>query len=246
MEKTQSALLQNDLHARLRSILFLDIETVCACPTYSQLDKRLMPLWDKKATFLDSAVPKEDLFFQRGAVYAEFGRIVAIGAGMFYLEDDTLRFKVKAYSNEDEAALLEEFSRVLSSRNNLVLCAHNGKEFDFPYLCRRMLVNGIKLPSVLDLAGKKPWEVKHLDTLEYWKFGDRKNFTSLELLAALFNVPTSKDEMDGSMVSEVFYKERNLEKIARYCCNDVIVTAQLFLRFNQINLVSKENIIVAE
>lgn len=245
METTKSSVLQNEFHARLKNILFLDIETVCCCPTYSELGQRLMGLWDKKAGFLDSAVPKEDLFFQRGAVYAEFGRIVAIGAGMFFVEDDTLRFKVKAFRNEDEALLLKEFAELLNSRGNLLLCAHNGKEFDFPYLCRRMLINGIKIPAVLDLSGKKPWEVQHLDTLEYWKFGDRKNFTSLELLAALFNVPTSKDEIDGSMVSEVFYKEKDLEKIARYCCNDVIVTAQLFLRFNQLDLVSKENIIVA-
>jgi 3'-5' exonuclease len=227
-------------------LLFIDIETVCCCPSYAQLDKRLQAQWDRKASYIDATVSSEDLYFQKGAIYAEFGKIIVIGAGiLYYNTDKKLSLKLKAFSGHDEAALLKEFKDLVEKfpADKLRLVAHNGREFDYPYLCRRLLVNGIKVPDALNLSGKKPWEIKHLDTLEYWKFGDRKNFTSLELLAALFNIPGSKDDMDGSMVTTTYYVDNALDKIAQYCLKDVEVTAQLFLRMNQLDLISQENII---
>jgi predicted PolB exonuclease-like 3'-5' exonuclease len=155
-----------------------------------------------------------------------------------------LALRIKGFYGDDEKVLLEEFNQLLAKfdPNKLTLCAHNGKEFDFPYLCRRMLVNNIKLPAVLDTAGKKPWEVNHLDTMELWKFGDRKNFTSLELLAALFDIPTSKESIDGSMVSTVYYDDGDLQTISEYCNRDVLVTSQLLLRLNQQDIVKSENV----
>jgi DNA polymerase elongation subunit (family B) len=122
------------------------------------------------------------------------------------------------------------------------LCAHNGKEFDFPYLSRRMLVNSITLPSLLHLSGAKKWEVPHLDTMEMWKFGDYKHYTSLDLLLALFNIPSSKSEMDGSKVNGVYYQEKDLKKIATYCVSDVVAIAQLYLKMKNLPLIEERNI----
>lgn len=232
----------NEQYARLKNILFLDIETVSEKESYGLVDERLKPFWDKKSTGIYSNLNKtsEELYFEKSAIYAEFGKIIVIGLGFFYLQGSDLKLKVKSIYGHDEKLLLEDFKSILvnsSSKGQLVLCAHNGKEFDFPYLSRRMLINRIVLPTVLDVATKKPWEVNHLDTMEMWKFGDKKNFTSLDLLATLFNIPTSKDLMDGSMVNTVYYQEGNLQKIADYCKKDVITLAQLYLALNCIELV---------
>jgi 3'-5' exonuclease len=175
----------------LKSILFLDIETVSCAGSYQELDHALKPLWDQKAAVLKKTDQEtaSDLFFEKAAIYAEFGKVIVIGLGIVtFDEHDVPTLRVKALQGHDERALLQDFKNVLETgfrQNSLRLCAHNGKEFDFPYLCRRMLVHGIPLPRVLDIAGKKPWEVAHLDTMELWKFGDRKSFTSLHLLATL-------------------------------------------------------------
>jgi DNA polymerase elongation subunit (family B) len=129
-----------------------------------------------------------------------------------------------------------------SSKKDLSLCAHNGKEFDFPYLSRRMMVNGISLPAVLDNAGKKPWEVKFVDTLELWKFGDYKHYTSLELLAYLFGIPTPKDDIDGSMVAGIYYQEKDLPRIARYCEKDVLTIIRLLLKFAGQDTIAEEHV----
>ncbi|HEY8400107.1 MAG TPA: ribonuclease H-like domain-containing protein, partial [Cytophagaceae bacterium] len=165
----------------------------------------------------------------------------------FYLDSEGKRsLKVKSFAGDDEKILLLEFKELLEKFNQdkLTLVAHNGKEFDFPYLCRRMLINQIELPSVLNIGGKKPWEINHIDTLELWKFGDRKSYTSLELLAAVFDIPTSKDDIDGSMVNEVYYQQRDLEKIACYCRKDVIVTAQLLLKLHNEPLINEDQVYI--
>jgi DNA polymerase elongation subunit (family B) len=161
---------------------------------------------------------------------------------------DGLQFRVKSYCAEDEGTLLHEFANLLNRSFNgsqYLLCAHNGKEFDFPYLARRMMVHGIALPKLLDIQGKKPWEVQHLDTLELWKFGDRKSFTSLNLLAHLFDIPTPKDDIDGSMVGAVYWQENDLDRIARYCCKDVITLARVFLKFRGDKTIDESDIIYA-
>ena len=235
----------------LKNILFLDIETVSATEQYSQLEDRLKAQWARKASFLrrEDGQTDEDLFHQKAGIYAEFGKIVSVAIGILTeTATGSMGLRTKHFTAEDEHELLLGFSQLLNRMepDKTILCAHNGKEFDFPYLSRRMLINGIPLPAALNLSGKKPWEIPHVDTLELWKFGDYKHYTSLDLLTAIFNIPTSKGTMNGSQVNEVFYKERDLPKIAEYCTGDVIAVAQLYLRMKGLPLLQQENIIQAE
>lgn len=235
-----------DEKLQLKNILFIDIETVSITKEFEELPQRLQEHWKKKASRLknEENQPLEKLYFDRAAIYAEFGKVICIGVGGFY-EQDT-KFKAKTLVSGDEKELLLNFKKLVeehSAKGNLILCAHNGREFDFPYLCRRMLINGIKLPAVLDITGKKPWEVLHIDTLEFWKFGDYKNYTSLDLLASVFDIPGSKSLMDGSEVNTNFYDQDNLQKITEYCREDVIVLAQLFLKLNGRDILNNEDLL---
>ena len=231
----------------LRDILFLDIETIGVVEQYSQLNERFKTQWARKASFFkrDENQTDEDLFRERAGIYAEFGKIIVIGIGKFSESDGNVVFKTKSFSGHDEKKLLEDFKALLEKADpaKTKLCAHNGKEFDFPYISRRMLVNGIVPPPLVNFAGAKKWEVPHLDTMEMWKFGDYKHYTSLDLLLALFNIPSSKGRMDGSMVNEVYYGEKNLEKIAEYCVADVIAVAQLYLKMKGLPLIEEKNIL---
>ncbi len=228
----------------LQKLLFLDIETVPRCATYDELPEKFVPLWDKKASYLKRA--EEDTpasLFPRAGIYAEFGKIVCISFGMFL--DGT--FRIKSFYGDDEKQLLLDFANLLESKfssKDFLLCAHNGKEFDFPYLARRMLINGISLPEILDMAGKKPWEVAHIDTMELWKFGDFKNYTSLEVLAAVFDIPTPKDDIDGSQVWKVYWEDHDLERIVTYCQKDVLTIAQLFLRYQGKAMLKEEQVVI--
>ena len=227
----------------LRDILFLDIETVASTHDYDILDERIKTQWARKALFFkrERQQTDEEIYHERAGIYAEFGKIVCVAVGKF-IETETgeLGLKTKAYYADNETTLLCEFKSMIEKLDpvNLKLCAHNGKEFDYPYLCRRMLVNGIPLPPALNIMGKKSWEVQHLDTLDMWKFGDYKHYTSLDLLASLFNIPSSKNGIDGSQVNSVYYQEKDLQRIKDYCIQDVVVLAQLFLKLKSINLSS--------
>ncbi len=217
---------------KAEDVLFLDIETVPAYPDFEQLPERFKRLWEKKAEQLRRSDPEQtpDRLYPRAGIYAEFGKIVCISCGY----ENGKEFRIKSFYGEDEKILLGEFAGLLSKHYDTqrhLLCAHNGKEFDFPYLARRLLVNGITIPGILNLAGKKPWEIRHLDTMELWKFGDYKHYTSLELLAAIFDIPTPKDDIDGSQVGHVFWVEKDLERIAGYCQKDVLTVAQLLRRY---------------
>ena len=232
----------------LRDILFLDIETVGCTDNFGSLSDRLKVQWARKTAFIkqrDAEQTDEALFYERAGIYAEFGKIVVIGIGR-YTENEKgdLGLKVKSLYNDDEKTLLLEFKSVVEKMDaSTKLCAHNGKEFDFPYLSRRTLINEIPLPQILDLAGKKSWAVPHLDTMELWKFGDYKHYTSLDLLAAIFNIPSSKGEIDGSQVNAVYYKEKNLKKIADYCLGDVVAVAQLYLKMKGLPLIPSQHIV---
>lgn len=216
-------------------ILFLDIETVPMARDYVSLPENFKSLWDKKSEQIRSRDPENlkiqgldtpEKLFIRAGIYSEFGRIICISVG--YLRSK--EFRIKSFYGDNEYDLLKDFSNMIEKHftsKDYMLCAHNGKEFDYPFIARRMLVNGIRIPDILNTAGKKPWEVSHLDTMELWKFGDYKNFTSLNLLAAIFGIPTPKDDMDGSMVADVYYREGNLERIVHYCQRDVLTVAQL-------------------
>lgn len=235
------------MNSELRDILFLDIETVRGVPTYSQLSERLKTQWARKASFFkrEEGQTDADLYVEKAGIYAEFGQVIVISVGKYIeLEQGAIGFKTRTISHEDEKRVLQEFKLMLEKMDPFTtrLCAHNGKEFDFPYLCRRMLVQGITPPSLLNQTGRKPWEVTHLDTMDMWKFGDYKHYTSLDLLAAIFDIPSSKGVMDGSQVSEVYYEEKNLAKIAEYCIGDVVAIGQLYLRFKGLPLMDPHHI----
>lgn len=230
---------------RKENVLFLDIETVPQYPEYEQLPDNFKKLWAAKAAKQPppGTVSAEE-FYERAGIFAEFGKIICISVGL--INDGTLR--IKSFSGKDETELLNEFANLLNTRFNkpdFLLCAHNGKEFDFPYIARRMLVNGIKIPLLLDTAGRKPWEVQHLDTMELWKFGDFKNYTSLALLTAIFDIPTPKDDIDGSQVAGVYWKDDNLDRIVEYCQKDVIAIVQLFLKYKCESIIPDDRIIIA-
>lgn len=227
----------------LQQILFLDIETVPHVSHFDQLTPAFQALWLKKASSLrnPNEVSLEDLYSERAGVYAEFGRIICIGLGSFYGQPDQPQWHAKLLvENPDESGLLQQFQDQLlqhKAGKNLALCAHNGKEFDFPFLARRMLVQGITpLPSVLQMQGKKPWEIPWLDTLDEWKFGDYKHYTSLDLLTTLFDIPSPKSDMTGADVSRVYYEEHNLDRIGHYCLQDVQALAQLYVKMKGFDL----------
>ena len=213
----------------LHKILFLDIETVPIARYYDDLDQDWKKLWDKKAKYLikDKQTPKD--IYQRAGIYAEFGKIICISVGGINKQN---KIKIKSFFSDNEHELLTNFSIFLNNHYNTeeyFLAAHNGKEFDYPYIARRMLINKISLPKLLDNAGKKPWEIKHIDTLELWKFGDYKHYTSLELLAKLFNIPSPKSDISGADVAQVYYEDNQLERIVKYCEKDVITLIKLYL-----------------
>jgi DNA polymerase elongation subunit (family B) len=226
---------QYDLH----NLMVIDIETVPQYSSFDQVPEDFQKLWDMKTQYQrKEATPDE--FYDRAGIWAEFGKIICISAGIF-TSGKNVGLRVKSFASRDEKELLGKFAALLNSQPpGLILCAHNGKEFDFPYICRRMLIGGLKIPSQLEISGKKPWEVNHIDTMEVWKFGDYKNYTSLSLLAAIFNIPTPKDDIDGSMVGHVYWVEDQLDRISTYCQKDVVATAQLLRRYRGEELILDE------
>ncbi len=233
-------------HIQLQDLLVLDIETVSQYSSFSELDEEWQELWTRKVGALNNPEINASLLYERAAIYAEFGKIVCIGMGIFHRENDEWNLRVKAISGHDEKAILAEFAEMLNTRFNMLnrhmLVAHNGKEFDFPYLCRRMLINGIHIPAILDTAGKKPWEVNHIDTMELWKFGDYKNYTSLNVLAKCFGIPSPKDDIDGSMVGHTYWQQNDVGRIAEYCKKDIVTTAQVLLKYKNMSILSPERI----
>ncbi len=227
----------------LQQVLVLDIETVPQYPSFEELPVDFQELWEQKTRFQRKDGESPSDFYARGGILAEFGKIICISVGIFSKKNKNISLRVKSFYGDEEKVVLQSFIALLKTQaDSLVLCAHNGKEFDFPYLCRRILINGLQMPTQLNLHGKKPWEIMHLDTMELWKFGDFKNYTSLKLLAAVFNIPSPKDDIDGSMVNGVYWKENDLERIRVYCEKDVITTARILLRFKSLPILSDEDI----
>ena len=226
----------------LQNILFLDIETVPLYPSFNDAPEVIKQLWLKKEKNISREPIEPGEVYRQAGIYAEFGKIICVSCGFMTGEG---KLRIKSFFGDDEKVLLTGFAETLNkfcSSPGKLLCAHNGKEFDFPYLGRRMIVNQITLPSVLDLAGKKPWEISHLDTMELWKFGDHKAYTSLLLLATILGIPTPKDDIDGSMVGEVYWKEKNLQRIAIYCQKDVLTVAQIMMRYKNMPLLKEGDI----
>lgn len=222
----------------IERVLFLDIETVPQEADWRHMTEFQQELWDKKTKIQrkDEVTPQE-FYGQRAGIMAEFGKIICISVG---LVDGFGKLKIKSFAGNDEKSLLLDFGQIFNSPklNQVILCAHNGKEFDFPYIARRMLLNGIEPPQAFQLFGKKPWEIPHLDTMELWKFGDWKSYISLELLAHLFQIPTPKDDIDGSMVASIYYIDKDLDRIVAYCEKDVLTLANVFRRMRQEELLT--------
>jgi 3'-5' exonuclease len=230
----------------LSKILFLDIETAPQTYKYEDLDATTAKLFGDKTRFMikeDS--PVEEVYDKRASIYAEFGKIVAISCGFIAETRAGKQIRLKSFYHEDEETLLMQFVRMVNEHFGSpyhAMCAHNGKEFDFPYIARRLLIHGLDLPEMLNIAGKKPWEVNHLDTMELWKFGDYKSFTSLPLLCHVFGIPTPKDDISGADVARVYWEENDVKRIAKYCEKDVVALIQLLLRMRGDNLVDESEI----
>jgi len=229
----------------LEKILFLDIETVPQEASFGNLSEEKQALFADKTQYQRDENTSVEEFYQRAGIWAEFGKIICISVG--YLVKDVKRFQFRVTSFiGDEPQILTDFKKLLEShfsRKEHLLCAHNGKEFDFPYIARRMIINRIGIPEKLNLFGKKPWEIAHLDTMDLWKFGDYKHYTSLKLLANILDIPSPKDDIDGSQVADVYYKEKDIKRIATYCEKDTITVAQLLLRFSNQEILKEEDII---
>lgn len=230
----------------LKHILFLDIETVPEEKSFSDVSDLKQKLFADKTKYQrkDEFSPEE--FYERAGIWAEFGKIVCISVGFFEISSKERKFRIKSFYGYDEVKILKDFINLLEqffSQKQHLLCAHNGKEFDFPFLARRMIINNISIPEKLNLFGKKPWEVAHLDTLEMWKFGDYKHYTSLNLLTNILGIESPKGDIDGSQVSNVYYEDNDVERIAKYCENDVLAIAQVLLRFMNLELLKEEQVI---
>lgn len=229
----------------LENILFLDIETVPQEEDFNLLTAEKQELWAQKTAYQRKDEFSPEAFYDRAGIWAEFGKIVCISVGYFTHKGSGQQFRTTSFYGE-EKKLLIEFKNLLEGhfrQPHHLLCAHNGKEFDFPYIARRMVIHGIQIPYKLNLFGKKPWEVPHLDTMELWKFGDYKHFTSLKLLTNILGVPSPKDDIDGSQVRNVFYEENDIDKIITYCEKDVVATAQVFLRFRGEDILPEDDIL---
>ena len=231
---------------KIKNVLFLDIETVPIKENFEDLSAPFQKLWEEKTVWQrKDDVSPSDFYKLKAGVMAEFAKIICISVGYLFLEKGENHFRIKSFYGDDEKQIISDFNNLLNSefsKRQHQLCAHNGKEFDFPFIARRTLINGLKLPKLLDIAGKKPWEVNHLDTMELWKFGDYKHYTSIKLLAALFDIPTPKDDIDGSQVAKVYWEEKDLERIKIYCQKDTLTVAQLLLKYKGESLILEKNI----
>ncbi len=234
-------------HILVKQLLFIDIETVPAAPYFHQLSTTQQKLWaDKVNRYQNDTIDVEALYEKRAGILAEFGQIICIAVGFIAGNKPPFQIRIKAFASKNEAEVLQSFIQLLNQSfqniHQFYFCGHNIKEFDIPYICRRLIINGLPLPNALNLSGLKPWEVNHIDTLDLWKFGDRKHYTSLNLLAQILNIATPKDDIDGKDVARVFWEDDNLERIVNYCKKDVVTVAQVMLRFKQQPLIEKDNI----
>lgn len=229
----------------IENILFLDIETVPEEKSFNNLEEDKRKLWEEKSKYQRKEDFTAEEFYDRAGIWAEFGKIICISAGFFTFKNDVRNFRVTTFQG-DEEKLLRDFSSLLDShfyKPQHLLCAHNGKEFDFPFIARRLIIHNIPIPAKLDLFGKKPWEVPHLDTLELWKFGDYKHYTSLKLLTNVLGVPSPKEDINGADVCNVYYVDQDLGRIIKYCERDVVAIAQVILKMRQDPLLTDAEII---
>ncbi|NND93515.1 MAG: 3'-5' exonuclease [Flavobacteriales bacterium] len=235
-------------HLSLSKILFIDIETAPLAYQFSELDDRTQELWSLKTRWVQEREEKSpEEVYERAGIYAEFSKVICASVGYFANVDGERTFRIKSFCGDDEKALLTDLAELFKkffSRNGTLLCAHNGKEFDFPFLARRYIINGLRLPDVLDLAGKKPWEVSHLDTMDLWKFGDYKHYTSVDLLSHALGIPSPKSDISGADVAKVYHEDHDLERIQTYCEKDVITVARILARFKGSKVLEDKELVV--
>ena len=239
---------------QIKGILFIDIETVPIEPQFSLLSEPMQAEWARKSKFIKNSIDETPdpatLFSDRAGIFSEFAKVVCISFGSLQLHDNHLKMRLKSLINHDEKVLLKDFCEMIEKFTNhykeIRFCGHNIKEFDIPFLCRRMVINNIPLPPCMQVSGKKPWEMTHLDTMEMWKFGDHKNFTSLSLLSAVLGIPSPKSDIDGSMVATVYWQDKDLPRIGRYCIQDVLTSAKVYLRLKGITNIEIEPVIIED
>lgn len=234
----------------VEEIIFIDIETVPQAPEYNGLNEKWKQLWEHKMRFHINNDEPVEVLYNRAGIYAEFGRIICISAGYVTNKNEDLFFRVKSFYDEDERTLIQDFFTALEAFAKVgkrKLCAHNGQEFDYPYIARRALVNNLQLPKAFNIAGLKPWELKDqmIDTLQLWKFGDYKHYTSLSLMCELFNIPTPKDDIDGSQVAKIYWEEKDIERIVRYCEKDTLAVVNLLLKYKGNKVIPMEKMEIA-
>jgi len=237
---------------RTEDLIVIDIETASVSPAFNLLDVHWQELWQEKTErVLPEGLTPAEFYPMRAGVMAEFSKIVCISIG-YFIKEQHLKMRVKSFYGDDENKILSDFlqtvTKIESFNNKWCFAGHNIKEFDIPFICRRLLINGIPVPAYLDFQNMKPWETNIVDTFQYWRFGDYKNYTSLKLLAAAMGLPSPKDDIDGSMVGELYHKgteeERdiNMKRIAIYCQKDVVTTANIILRFKNITPVHEDDV----
>lgn len=228
---------------QLSSILFIDIETAPVVPDFESLSENMKKLWSAKSQWFrtketENAAPAR-VFDEKAGIFSEFSKIICISIGSLNALENEWVLRLKSFTDEAEKTLLNNFfsiiSRYAQRQKKLLFCGHNIKEFDLPFICRRSIINGIPLPESLQLQNRKPWDHPHTDTMELWRFGDIKHFTSLALLAEVLGIPSPKQDMDGSMVGKVFWEEKNISRIADYCMQDVITAARVYLHLTGMN-----------
>ena len=243
-------------HIRPENLIVIDIETASEYPSFDSMPEEWKGLWEEKTMrSLPEGVAAADFYPMRAGVMAEFAKIICISIGYFNKET-TLHMRIKSFYGHDEKKLLEDFlatiNKIESLNNKWCFAGHNIKEFDIPFICRRLLINNMPLPGYLDFQNMKPWETNIVDTFQYWRFGDYKNFTSLKLLAIAMGVPSSKDDIDGSMVGELYWatdeteREKNLKRISVYCQKDVVTTGNIILRFKNLTLIHPDDVTIVE
>jgi predicted PolB exonuclease-like 3'-5' exonuclease len=234
-------------HLKMDDILFLNLSTAPLAPSYAELSPLIRQLWHEKFRYLrEPDTPEKQ--YEKAGLYAEFGKIICLSLGFVKTQGNERQMRIKSFYGHQEKELLTAFLDLLNTRFNKktqLLAAHNGKEFDFPFLCRRLLINQIPLPVMLDLSGKKPWEVPHIDTMDFWRFGETRHYASLELLAQLFQIPMTQARMDGKEIAQQYWKYSNWTDIVATCQADVVLTAQLLLRFRGESIIPQEQISIA-
>jgi predicted PolB exonuclease-like 3'-5' exonuclease len=226
---------------QLKRTLVVDIETASMVVSFDKLDSRNQSFWRKKSKRLlkghklDHDHETLSQFYEdKGAIFAEFAKVICISVGIFDINENIDSLRIKSFYGDNEFEILNSFRDLLQGhfydKYHHTIAGHNLKEFDIPFICRRMVINGIKLPNLLRIHGARPWQVPHLmDTLELWKFGDYKNYTSLDLLCTVLGMPSPKDNLDGSQVSKAYW-EGNIEEIKDYCEKDITATARVILK----------------